>query len=207
MNEINASARKGDIAKNRIIEAAYLLFIQQGYHKTSMRQIVERCGLTMGGIYNHFENKEAIWQTVLIQKHPYHEIIPLMLSAESDTIAAFVRQTASRMVNELSKRKDLLNLMFIELVEFDGRHIRALFDAILPEIMKVSSVMNSKTGKLRPIPPPVLARSFFGLFISYYITEILIPDELRHFAGENALETFIDIYLHGILDGAQGSPE
>ncbi len=199
--------KKGDISKSRILEAAYLLFMQQGYHKTSMRQIVDQCGITMGGIYSHFENKEAIWEAVLLQKHPYHEIFALMLPAENGALADFVRQAANRIVNEVSKREDLLKLMFIELVEFNGKHMQTLFDAILPEIVKLNEATHLKTGKLRPIPAPVLARSFFGFFFSYAITELLIPNKIRPLTGENALENFIDIYLYGILDEKQGPSE
>ena len=52
---------------------------------------------------------------------------------------------------------------------------------------------------MRPIPLPILARSFAGLFFSYYITEILMPPEVRALMGDSALDSFIDIYLHGIL--------
>ncbi len=68
---------KGEATRARIVEAAYQLFMSQGYHATSMRQIVEKAGITMGGIYTHFACKEAIWEAVFMAKHPYHEILTL----------------------------------------------------------------------------------------------------------------------------------
>ena len=60
-------------------------------------------------------------------------------------------------------------------------------------------------GRLRPVPLPILARSFAGLFFSYYITERLMPPEVRPLMGDNALDAFVDIYLYGILDGGDAS--
>jgi AcrR family transcriptional regulator len=74
----NAIITKGEATRVRIIEAAYQLFMRQGFHGTSMRQIVEGAGITMGGIYTHFASKEAIWEAVFMSKHPYHEILALL---------------------------------------------------------------------------------------------------------------------------------
>ena len=54
---------------------------------------------------------------------------------------------------------------------------------------------------LRPIPLLVLVRAFIGLFFSYIMTDLIIGDQLPPEMGENALEHFVEIYLHGILAG------
>jgi AcrR family transcriptional regulator len=190
---------KGEASQARIIEAAYQLFMEQGYHGTSMRQIVEHSGITMGGIYAHFASKEAIWEAVFMAKHPYHEIVAMLQQAGGDTVSEFLKQTASLMVNGLGQRQDVLNLLFIELVEFNGKHLSPVYKLVLPDIVRLGQVFSQKRGKLRPLPLPILARSFAGLFFSYYITDIIMPDEARPLMGSHALETFVDIYLHGIL--------
>jgi AcrR family transcriptional regulator len=192
--------KKGEATRARIIEVAYQLFLEHGYHGTSMRQIADRAAITMGGVYNHFAGKEAIWEAVFLVKHPYREILPVLQRAEGETIAEFVQNAAARLVKELGRREDLLNLMFIELVEFDGQHIHELFAAILPELQRLGQVFAQKSGPLREIPLPLLARSFAGLFFSYYIMELLLPKDVRVLMGSDALHGFVNIYLYGILD-------
>ena len=191
---------KGEATSERIIEVAYQLFIEQGYHATSMRQIGDRAGITMGGIYNHFTSKEAIWKAVLIAKHPYREVIPLLQNAQGDTIAEFMDHAADSLIKELGERTDLLNLMFIEMVEFNAIHLIDIFNAIQPELVKLAMVFNQKKGKLRPLSAPIIARSFVGLFISYYITGQILPKPVLRSMGNDSLKTFVDIYLHGILE-------
>ncbi len=191
--------RKGEATQARIVDVAYALFLRQGYHGTSMRQIADAAGITMGGIYNHFAGKEAIWEAVLADKHPYHAILPMLRAATGETVEEYVRDAATRLVTELGKRQDLLHLMFIELVEFDGAHIPSLYAAIAPQLLQLTDAFTHKTGQVRPLPLPILARSFAGLFFSYYITEVMLPPGLRAVMGEDALANFVDIYLHGIL--------
>lgn len=204
--------RKGEQTQLRILDAAYALFMEQGYHGTSMRQIAERAGITMGGVYNHFASKEEIWEAVLLDRHPYRAVVPLLQKASGETAEAFVRDAAFRLVGALSKRKDLLHIMFIEMVEFNGVHIPALYARIAPELQPLFDVVRSWAGGLRQAPPAMLARSFLGFFFAYYVTDVLMPPAVRAMMGDDALDAFIDIYLHGVLakgtqDESQGATD
>lgn len=199
--------RKGEQTQSRILDAAYALFMEQGYHGTSMRQIVERAGITMGGVYNHFASKEEIWVAVLFDRHPYRAVVSMLRAAEGDTAEAFVHNAAQRLVGELSLRKDLLHIMFIELVEFNGAHISALYARIAPELEPLLDVVRSRADGLRPLPLPLLARSFLGFFFSYYVTDVLMPPTVRAMMGGDALDAFLDIYLRGVLAEEGASSE
>lgn len=48
-----------------ILEAAESLFAEKGYNGTSMNDIVRKSGQSKGAIYNHFENKERLFLTLL----------------------------------------------------------------------------------------------------------------------------------------------
>jgi len=163
MNEITVT--KGEATRSRIVEAAYQLFMAQGFHATTMRQIVEKAGITMGGIYTHFASKEAIWEAVFMANHPYREILALLTQAGGDTIGDFLKDMASLLVGGLGQRPDLLNLLFIELVEFDGKHLSIVYSQALPEMTRLGQIFAQKKGKLRPYPYPswcVLSPGYFS---------------------------------------------
>lgn len=191
---------KGEASQQRIIDAAYALFLEQGYHGTSMRQIADRAGLTVGGIYNHFDGKESIWVAVFTTRHPYRTMLPLMLSAEGESVAGYLRTAANSIVAALQDNNDLFNLMFIEMVEFSGSHLPTIYHSAVPYFLPLAERFRRLAGRLHPLPLPILARTFAGLLFSYYVTERLMPDEMRPSMGDAALEAFIDIYLYGILD-------
>lgn len=197
-------APRGERTRNDILQAAHHLFIECGFHGTSMRQIAQAAGIALGGIYNHFSSKEDIFTAVFLERHPYLGVLPLMNSAQGETVEEFVRDAAQRMVDGLGQRTDFLNLMFIELVEFKGQHIPHIFQIISPELTEFAQRFQTERQELRDIPFFVLVRAFLGLFFSFLITEIMIADQLPPEGREGALEFFVDIYLHGILK--QGTP-
>jgi TetR/AcrR family transcriptional repressor of nem operon len=55
---------KGDLTRQKIIEKSMQLFSVKGYFNTSIADIVKETGLTKGGLYGHFRNKEEIWYAV-----------------------------------------------------------------------------------------------------------------------------------------------
>ncbi|HNT53297.1 MAG TPA: helix-turn-helix domain-containing protein [Anaerolineaceae bacterium] len=185
--------------RSRVMEAAFQLFLEQGYHGTALRQIVARAGVTMGGIYNHFASKEELWVAVFLGRHPLNQLAPLMQQVEGETITAAVHSAARLMVAELGRQDELVKLMMIEVVEFNGRHMPMLMDLVLPAFMETGQVIFAKTGRLRPLPMPILIRAFVGLFFSYYMTDKMIPPQFQSVFGSDSLSNFVDVYLHGIL--------
>ncbi|MDQ8739442.1 TetR/AcrR family transcriptional regulator [Paenibacillus sp. LHD-38] len=51
---------KGQDTKEHIIRQSAGLFNTKGYAGTTLSDIIERCQVRKGGIYNHFENKDEI---------------------------------------------------------------------------------------------------------------------------------------------------
>ena len=52
-------------AREVLLAAATALFAQKGYAGTSVREIVERAGVTKPVLYYYFENKEGLFRAIL----------------------------------------------------------------------------------------------------------------------------------------------
>ena len=195
-----AEATKGERTRRRVIQAAYHLFIERGYHGTSMRRIAEQAGLALGGIYNHFAGKEALLAAVMVERNPYQDIVPALTAAQGETTEELVRSAAGGMLAALEKRPDDLQLMFIEIVEFKGQHMPQLFESLFPQMVGFAQRLVQVNGDLRPIPPPTLLRAFVGFFFAYFMTEWLMGDQFPSQFRQGAFDDFVDIYLHGILE-------
>jgi AcrR family transcriptional regulator len=193
------SLSKGERTHRAIIESAYTLFLEQGYTATSMRQIAGRTGLALGSIYNHFDSKEAIFSDLIISKHPFHQVLPLLLTATGDTVEEFVRNAARSMVGELGRRPDFVKFMFVELVEFNGRDVPKMIKKIYPQVAPIIERFQASRGELRSIPPFILFRAFVGLFFSFYLTEYLLAGTPDPAMQEDALDHFVEIFLFGVL--------
>lgn len=120
---------KSEATRQRALDAALELFSQQGYRGTTIRQIAESAGLSVGNVYYHFPSKEAIFEFLLEDFR--HRVF--------DANSAF-----SRIFEPLSFPKDLeilaaacdelveqnmpyFLLIYVDVVEFQGEHIRNFY--------------------------------------------------------------------------------
>jgi AcrR family transcriptional regulator len=192
--------KKGDITRLAIEDAALELYMDQGYHATSMRQIAEQAGLALGGIYNHFKSKEEIFEAIIVDKHPYKKILPVVLSVETDSLEEFLANAMQVVIKELSSESYYMKLMLIELIEFNGKHGASLLKRIAPEILPVFERLVKSRKDLRVTNPAMLMRSFFGMILSYFLTGMLMSGSiLEKMLPKNPADIYVDIMLHGIL--------
>ena len=49
----------------KLIEAAREVFIEHGYENTTMKHVMEKAGVSRGGLYQYFENKEDLFRAVI----------------------------------------------------------------------------------------------------------------------------------------------
>lgn len=191
---------KGETTRLLIEDTAIELFMEQGYHATSMRQIAERANLALGGIYNHFASKEEIFEAIIIDKHPYKRVLPLINDAEGETVEDFLKSAAQIAITEISSQPYFIKLMLIEIVEFNGKHGAKMIKEIAPKVLPVFEKIVKARKELRVIHPAILMRSFIGMVLSYMLTDVMISNSiLQKLMPKNAMDMYIDIYLHGIL--------
>lgn len=194
--------------RTEIILAAHSLFVKQGYHGTSMRQIAAHAEIALGSIYNHFESKEAIFVAVFRAYHPYQEVMPAFVQTGDEQIEILVRSTATQLIQALEHRPDFLNLALIEIVEFNSKHVGEIFIEIFPDVVESLQQTFLKDPRIREIPLLILIRYFIGLFFSYYVTSKLLGNVyIPNLFQEHDIDFFIDIFLHGILHPDQAGKD
>src|SRR5947208_16906761 len=77
------SEKAVDRKKGRIEDAAKQLFIRQGFHATSMRNIAARAGTSLGNLYNYYPTKEAIMGSIISK---YQRVVDERLRSIFDQI-------------------------------------------------------------------------------------------------------------------------
>ncbi len=76
LSEMNATLPRQDIRRRRsertedmrkrILEESVKLFLEQGYEKTTTRQILQRVGILNGSLYNIYKSKEEIFSDIIM---------------------------------------------------------------------------------------------------------------------------------------------
>ena len=67
--------------RDGIVQAAMACFVSRGFHATSMRDVAQAAGVSLGNLYNYFTGKDALIAEVATQEQ--HELQPLVTALET----------------------------------------------------------------------------------------------------------------------------
>lgn len=195
-----------DEKKLVIEEAARELFIKQGFHATSMRDIAKTAQVSLGNLYNYYETKEAIYQSII---NRYSEIVNQKLGGVFEQIDEPLEPTNLRkfgeMVGELvNQHSDFWLLMYIDVLEFQNSHFRKMFEGLTDRFHKIFGdkfAAAKANGDLRTgIDASVAFTAVYMQFFNYFLVEKLFGG--NHHLGltdEQALNHLTKIFAYGTL--------
>jgi len=201
MNDRSSKTSKPNPSHSRsqIVAASHRLFLEQGFHGTTMRQIAKDSGMALGSLYNHFVDKDDLFRAVFEAYNPYPILMLALENSQGATPADLVRTSANRLVKALSARPDLLKLVFIDVVEFQGKHLALAYPEVAAGMERFSARLRRDPNAVRPLSNDGLLRSFFGLFYTFHMTGMLIGKPSDSDEQALALQEMIEIFLNGIL--------
>jgi len=95
--------KRGEATRRRLLEAAEVVFAEQGYHEASIVKITERAGIGLGTFYLYFDSKQSIFEALVVDlnRRVRHSMSEAMagatsrLEAERAGFAGFFRFTAA----------------------------------------------------------------------------------------------------------------
>jgi len=197
--------------KGRIEEAAKKLFIKQGFHATSMRNIAGRAGTSLGNVYNYYRTKEEILGSIIGK---YQTTIDGRLRAIFDEIdeplkpESLVRfgQQIKKMVND---HHDFWLLMYIDVLEFENRHFRKMFEGLVHNLRRRFATqfdeLKSCGAVHADVDPAVGFTAVYMQFFNYFLVEKLFGGN-RHFGltDEQVITQLTGMYCRGLLQNHTG---
>lgn len=69
--------------RGRILEAAVMCFLENGYHQTGVRDIAKRAGISLGNLYNHFPGKhDVLVEIAALERAELQPILDLLAKPE-----------------------------------------------------------------------------------------------------------------------------
>ncbi len=77
--------KRGEATRRRLLEAAEVVFAEQGYHEASIVKITERAGIGLGTFYLYFDSKQSIFEALVIDlnRRVRHSMSEAMAGASS----------------------------------------------------------------------------------------------------------------------------
>lgn len=201
----SSQTSSGETTRQAIIEASYQLFTEQGYHGTSMRAIAARAGITAGSIYNHFTDKEQIIQAVILKYHPIMRVLPHLSEVEGASAEELIRDAAHRLAQEVESAPGVLNLVFVELIDLQGKHFSELAQAMYPQVQQFVAKVYASGDIDRSCDPVLFFSSFVGMLLGYAFTRVFLEELPYEPLSDHSLDAYIETFLWGVLSPSEGT--
>ena len=99
---------KNKVSENtvdNIIEVSYKLFVEKGYEKSSIQDIINELGLSKGAIYHHFRSKEEILYAVLNREQEKNNIFLDSIISKIEGYSG--KEKLTKILNKLITNNDI----------------------------------------------------------------------------------------------------
>jgi AcrR family transcriptional regulator len=192
--------------KDNIEDSARELFIRQGFHATSMRDIAKRAGVSLGNLYNYYETKDAIFESIIerYQGQIDEQLREMFASIEEPLEPESLRRLGEMAGEIVNNHSDFWLLMYIDVLEFQNRHFRTMFEGLADRFRKIFAVQFAEAeakGDLRTgVDPAAVFTAAYMQFFNYFLVEKLFGGN-RHFGlnDDQALNCITKIFSYGVL--------
>lgn len=189
-----------------IEDAARELLIKQGFHATSMRDIAKRADISLGNVYNYFETKEAIFESII---NRYLVVIDQKLKHILEEIDEPLDPKDMRRLGEMigemvDQHQDFWLLMYIDVLEFQNRHFRKMFEGLAEKFRRLFEEKFASAierGDLRSgVDPAIGFTVAYMQFFNYFLVEKLFGGNLHlGLTDDQALNYLTKIFSYGVL--------
>lgn len=194
----------GGDTRERILEAALRLFPRYGLHGTSMDRLAREAGVSTATIYWHFKDKEDLIAAVIERFSVMPELRRLADLGASGDPERDLRELGRRIIDVLGARLDMILVLLAEQARMPAGSTTPLREPVLRmwSFLMRYLELQGQHGTLRQgLHPLLTVQALAGPFFVYtMVRRIFGPDVVP--LSDQAVEAFVDIFLHGAARGA-----
>jgi AcrR family transcriptional regulator len=197
-------------SRQKIEAAAIKIFTKQGYHGTSMREIAEASGFSIGNLYNHYPTKEQLFETLVEKYEERFSALRARALAELDDAfqPAQLERLAAAIKDIVVHNPDYWRLMYIDVVEFGNKHFAHTFRGWAKQVETLLGERLQHAADQGPwggVNPSLAFTMIYLQFFTYYLVETLFRGK-QHLGvpEEEAVAQMIRIFTQGFWSGQTG---
>ncbi|HLO26413.1 MAG TPA: TetR/AcrR family transcriptional regulator [Geobacteraceae bacterium] len=185
--------RSAEESKRVILAAARTVFAEQGYARANMRDIAQVAGISVGGLYLYFKNKEDLYQTFMLDwTNKLNDRTHEALAQLADPVAA-IKAFITISIDFARTHKEIFILQGREWGFTFGVERQQDFFSERRRIIANIVRKGMEMGLFRTGDADGTARVIFNILRGFAVS--LVIDEDALFAAEDC----VDLVLHGLL--------
>ncbi len=197
---------KGADARQRILDAAVVLFARQGFDRTGMRALAEKAGVNLAMINYFYGSKKRLLTEILdIFFAGYLEIARDELAATGE-LSARVRRFVRRAIAFFASHRDFMLVAISELHHDDPEIIghKAAWARQMLEVMEESFAPSPAAAEEMHLSPKLMAPLLTSMMASRFLFSPVLDRVDRDPGDMVELERYSEIIAGIVLHGITG---
>lgn len=185
---------KGSISRNNLLSSAEKLFSINGYHGTTVSQIVSDAGLTQASFYQYFSSKEDILNEIF---NKFEKMLKDFVVKGSKVSQRDFTEVENYLISTYTDLFQLLgtNKNVTKIVLNEGKKSEELRNKIVESVV-INIRSNQQAGIVRP---EINAYVFAELLVSTVESTVNYYGSNENYFSENLGKSLGEIILHGVL--------
>lgn len=189
-------------ARERLIEAAFFLFSEYGYARTTTKDIAKRASVSEVTLFRIFGTKEALFEEVLKRYSVIVNLKEVLKEVHGKDLREVLIITARRFYFALLDKKKMVKITLSEINLYSDK-VFEIYKRIKDEIDEgLISIFRTKKDELSidKKNEKLVAMRFRGMIFDLFLSmEIFSVEKVGEKDLENIFENFVDIFLNGII--------
>jgi len=189
-----------------ILDAAIVCFARDGFHRTTMKDIVRESGLSPGAIYNYFQSKEEIIESIAGRRHEKERQLVLEAISKGPIATALDRVRDAFLDDLDSPRERLRRRVSVQLWAEAQRNpeVRKIVRRSFDEPRKLLSEMLIEAQKRGAIAQGANADALASFVIAAFHGLVLQREWDSHFSIEHHKQ-LLDLLLRAVAGESQAA--
>lgn len=185
-----------------IRQAATKVISQKGYFQTSISEIADEAGISVGTIYNYFETKQEILLDIFSKEFEDRKKFYKELSRQNIPLVEEIRAILDRHFSQLESHKELLRVIVQERFK-PGSKLGEQLDRQYREVISyVENLVKQalENGQIRKCEPKIVAMALIGAVESIVAYSVFRDEEEQEELFARAPEELANFFWRGLSE-------
>ena len=188
----------------KILDTAERMFIEKGYDKTSLQDIIQETGLSKGAIYHHFTSKEDIFYSVCDRIGQRNAVILAKVRDDSSLNGLDKLRKIFKVSMHPERQAKMFSMMpyLLDNAKFLAAEMQSIFTEVVPEFVEPIIRQGVADGSIRTDHPKELAEAMI-LLSDIWINPVVQPSPPEEIRARCDVynRLFIQFGISDLLDG------
>jgi len=185
--------------REQIVGAATRVFAEEGFRRSTTREVARAAGVSEGTIYNYFEDKDALLLAILDKLNETERRAADFEEGMATDFPGFLKEYLRRRISLMWENREVFRVVLSEILvnaELRARYLQRVVDPTM-KIAEENFRLRVEQGEARETDAPLAMRSVAGSVLGVLVLGLLGDEEI-YSRSDEVPDILAGLLIHGL---------